>query len=180
MLALTRHCCYNYNPCTCQYSKNVRRDERVTVLRNSLTPCRPNAFHCARNQRLILQHSSHCDKAPGGRHHRAKRRQCRSAREIPGLQLTGLGRTAVLVSGMRRCLLLASRHSWILSFVTQSATSQCAAVSLPSKRALMSLYSCSFRAGREKKLGSSWGLKDLARLLFPRVKHFTANCVSQV
>lgn len=53
------------------------------MLRNSSTPLRPYAFHRAYSPRLILLHLFHCENALGGRHHRPKRRECHSAREIP-------------------------------------------------------------------------------------------------
>lgn len=111
----------------------------VTVLSNWLTPCRTNAFHCTRNQRLILLHLSHCKQ---GRHRAAQRTESQSAGEITaGLQLTCLGHIRLLARGKHPYLLSAARHTWILSLVAQSATSQCVGMSRPSERTLVFLYS---------------------------------------
>lgn len=131
----------------------------------------------ARSRRLILLHLCK-KKAPGGRKPSTQKKTMSQCKRNPSAA-ADLGRIRLLVRGMHFCLLFAARHTWIFSFVTQSATSQGLGVSVPSKILLISLYSCRFRAGK-KALGLSQCLKDLTWLLFSRVKHFLANCESQV
>lgn len=144
MLALSWYCRWNYNTCTCQYSKNLLWEYYYEghSIKKLIDPLEAKCIPLSYLAAFVSLW-----KSPGGRHHRPKRKNVKVREKSQGCSWLGPNPSVCSVRDTRLPPVRA-HHTWILLFVTQSATSRCLGVSLPSKHMLISLCSCQFRAGK--------------------------------